>query len=203
MNRIKIYITYGFRLLWWAINFWRFKKLGIGSRFFNISKFTPKYISCGRNVFIWKYGRIEGISQYNNQFFNPHIVINDSVTVQQNVHITCANTIVIGKNTAIAANVTITDIHHPYVDISIPIEFQDIEVNSVFIGEDCKIYNNVVILPGTKIGKHCTIGANSVVSGQYSDFCVVVGAPAKVIKRYNYGTKQWERTNPDGSFINI
>ena len=163
MTRLKYYFSISFRLLWWLYNFPKFRNLGLGTRFFSTIKITPKYISCGCRVIVWKHGRIEGINQYNNQFFNPLIVLNDRVTIQQNVHITCASSIIIGQNTAIAANVTITDIHHPYEDITIPIERQNTRTNAVTIGENCKIYNNAVILPGTKIGNHTTIGANSVV----------------------------------------
>lgn len=201
MKPIKAYISYGKKIIWWLLNFWRFKRLGLGTYFHVMLKITPKCISCGKGVFVWKHGRIEGIEKYNKQIFNPHIVLKDRVSIQQNVHITCANSIVIGQNTAIAANVTITDIHHPYEDVTLPIESQDIQVQGVFIGEDCKIYNNAVILPGTTIGRHCTIGANSVVSGNYPDFCVLAGTPARIIKRYNSNSKSWEKTNPNGSFI--
>jgi acetyltransferase-like isoleucine patch superfamily enzyme len=37
-------------------------------------------------------------------------VLFDNVSIQQNIHLTCAAYIHIGKNTTIAANVTITDI---------------------------------------------------------------------------------------------
>ena len=105
----------------------------------------------------------------------------------------CASQIRIGKNTAVAANVTITDIHHPYEDVETPIERQDIITKSVLIGEDCKIYNNVVVMPGVHIGKHCTIGANSVVTHDIPGYSVAVGAPARVIKQYNFETKRWEK----------
>jgi acetyltransferase-like isoleucine patch superfamily enzyme len=108
----------------------------------------------------------------------------------------------IGKHTAIAANVTITDIHHPYDDINTSIEKQQLIVTAVSIGDECKIYNNVVILPGTIIGKHCTIGANSVVSGNIPDYSVVVGIPAYIIKRYSTENKAWLKTDKDGNFIN-
>ena len=65
----------------------------------------------------------------------PSIVFKENVSVEQNLHLTCAKSIVIGANTAIAANVTITDIHHPYLDINTPIERQDILVNPVSIGK--------------------------------------------------------------------
>lgn len=152
---------------------------------------TPKYIELGENVLIWYHARIEGVRRYNNTTYSPRIVIHDNVRIQQRLHLTCANHIIIGENTAIAANVTITDIHHPYDNINIPIEKQDLVVKSVVIGKDCKINNNVVILPGVHIGQHVTIGANSVVTHDIPDFSVAVGNPARVIKRFDMVSKQW------------
>ena len=123
----------------------------------------------------------------------PKIKFCDGVSVQQNLHLTCANRIVIGRNTAIAANVTITDIIHPYTDVSVPIKYQDIEVLEVEIGEDCNICNNSVILPGVHIGNHVTIGANSIVTKDIPDYCVAAGSPAKIIKKYILHTNTWEK----------
>lgn len=153
---------------------------------------TPKCISIGSNVSIWKQCRIEGVYRYNNIDFMPNIIIDEGVSIQQNLHLTCANKIHIGKNTAIASNVTITDINHPYTDINQAIEKQDIEVSSVEIGENCKIYNNSIILPGVKIGRHCVIAANSVVNIDIPDYSVVAGIPARIIKRYNISSNKWE-----------
>ncbi|HZY39329.1 MAG TPA: hypothetical protein VFE53_21885 [Mucilaginibacter sp.] len=136
---------------------------------------------------------MEGIYQHEGIKFDPVIQIGDNVSIEQNLHLTCANKITIGNNTAIASNVTITDINHPYANINLPPEKQPIQVSEVFIGEACKIYNNAVILPGTTLGKHNIVGANSVVSGVFPDFCVIAGAPAKIIKRYNPETENWEK----------
>lgn len=171
-----------------------FKSFGKGSILRRPLFLTPGSVRIGEKVFIWKGCRIEGVNNYAGQSFNPEIEIQDGVTIQQNLHLTCANHIIIGRNTAIAANVSITDIHHPYDDIHVPIEQQPLKVRSVKIGEDCKIYNNAVILPGTVIGRHCTIGANSVVSGSIPDYSVCAGVPAKIVKRYNFEKQFWERT---------
>lgn len=152
---------------------------------------TPQHIELGENVYIGFHARIEGVENYNDRKFTPLIIIEDGVSIQQNLHMTCANKIVIGANTAIAANVTITDIHHSYTDINTPIEKQDIIVKEVVIGEDCKIYNNVVILPGVHIGKHVTVGANSIVTSDLPDYSVAVGMPAKIIKKYDFENKDW------------
>ena len=189
--------------IWYFLNRFRFKSIGKKSFIDSPLKITPLCISLGENVRIFKNCRIEGVFNYNNIKFNPSIIVGNNVSVQQNLHLTCANLIVIGKNTAIASNVTITDIHHQYENIKIPIESQDILVQQVKIGENCKIYNNAVILPGCKIGNHVTIGANSVVAIEIPDYSVVVGSPAKIVKRYSFKTKLWDKTNPDGTFLNL
>jgi len=42
---------------------------------------------------------------------------------------------------------------------------------------------NVTILAGVRIGNGCTIGAGSVITRDVEDYCVVVGNPARVIKK--------------------
>ena len=173
-----------------------------GSRFVIVKPiwFTPKYVSVGNNVVIRNNSRIEGVYNYEGVSYTPHIVIGNEVKIQQNMHLTCASSVHIGDNTAIAANVTISDIDHGYQDIHTPPEKQPLRVYPVVIHADCKIYNNAVILPGTILGKHCVVGANSVVKGIFPDFCVIAGIPAKIMKRYNAGTGQWEKTNANGDF---
>jgi acetyltransferase-like isoleucine patch superfamily enzyme len=145
----------------------------------------------GRRVVIANAGRLEAVTRYNKTTYAPMILIGENVTIEQNLHLTCANRIVIGKNTAIAANVTITDIVHPYIDVNIPVERHDIIVKEVVIGDDSKIYNNAVVLPGVHIGKHCVVGANSVVVRDVPDFSVVAGAPARIITQYNQVIGTW------------
>lgn len=171
------------------------RHFGAWNRISRPVRLTPRSLYTGRGVKIYKNCRIEGVKAYAGEQYRPQIVLGQGVSIEQNLHLTCAANVTIGENTAIAANVTITDIHHPYDDINTPIEQQPLRIRPVEIGAQCKIYNNAVITPGTRIGKHCTVGANSVVSGHYGDHCVIAGLPARVIKRYNHTTKQWEKTS--------
>lgn len=66
--------------------------------------------------------------------------------------------------------------------------------NPVSIGSSSIILNGAVILPGTKIGHHSIIGANSVVKGEFNDYCVIVGNPARVVKYYDFNKKSWIKT---------
>ena len=162
---------------------------------------TPQALILGNDVIVYYGARLEGVSSYETVKYSPEITISDHVNIQQNLHLPCAERVFIGSNTSVGANVTITDIHHPYTDVDLPIERQILEVTPVYIGDDCKIYNNSVILPGTYLGKHCTVGANSVVSGIFPDFSVIVGIPARIVKRYDFSRKKWRRTNAAGDFI--
>lgn len=52
---------------------------------------------------------------------------------------------------------------------------------TVTIGENSFIGAGSIILPGSKIGSHCIIGAGAVVKGTIEDYSIVVGNPCKVI----------------------
>ncbi len=169
------------------------RKAGRKSYISRALKITPRHIELGDGASVGKNCRIEGITRYAGETFDPVISLGSSVSIEQNLHLTCARSVAIGDNTAIAANVSITDIRHPYEDIDTPVERQKIEVDPVRIGPDCKIFNNAVILPGVTIGRHVVVGANSVVVRDLPDYCVVSGCPAKIIRKYNFTTRTWEK----------
>lgn len=171
----------------------KFRQYWFNNNVRDISDITCKYVWLGKYVSIGKRCRMQGIRRYGDKTFNPEIHLGDFVSIIQDFYLTCASRISIGENTAIAAFVTITDIDHPYQDPDMPIEKQDITVDEVYIGPDCKIYNGAVILKGTHIGRHCVVGANSVVKGTFPDYCVIAGSPAKVVRQYNPLTKKWEK----------
>lgn len=181
------------RVCLYVINRWRYKEYHLSCVVRSPLQVTPSCIVLHPHVCIGKHARIEGVFEYNAKRFTPVIEFGEGCTVEQGLHLTCAHHVTIGRNTAVAAYVTISDIHHPYENVDIPIEQQDIEVHEVMIGDDCKIYNGAVITPGVHIGKHVTIGANAVVTSDIPDYCVAVGAPARIIKRYDSISRTWEK----------
>jgi len=195
-----------FRIYHWLKTFILYKPFLFksGSRIIicNPILISLRNLKLGSNVFIRNFARIEAIKFYQGEHFNPLIEISDSVNIEQYLHLTCSNNIKIGSYTAIASNVTITDINHSYYDITLPPELQKLQVSEVVIKSNCKIYNNAVILPGVILGNHCIVGANSVLMAkEYRDFSIIVGAPAKVIKRYSFEKEAWLKTDSDGNFI--
>lgn len=60
-------------------------------------------------------------------------------------------------------------------------EFDKQAYKPVYIGAHSLIGAGAIVLPGTKIGKFCIIGAGAVVKGTIEDYSIVIGNPAKVI----------------------
>lgn len=129
------------------------------------------------------------------------LVIDDGCVIGNFNHIYATKSIIIHKHVLTADKVYISDNLHGYEDINTPILRQPIIQNrEVEIGEGSWLGENVCVL-GAHIGKQCVIGANSVVTRDVPDYCVVVGAPARIIKRYDCDTNRWRKTDSIGNFI--
>lgn len=163
----------------------------------------------GRNVTIVQPLKIEG---KKNIFLGDHVSIANLVwlaalphTGEQTVrlkigsgtsighfnHIYATKSIIIGKDVLTADKVYISDNQHGYDDIKVPVIKQSVrQCNAVEIGDGTWLGENVCVI-GASIGKHSVIGANSVVTHDIPDYCVAVGSPARVIKRYDKENGLW------------
>lgn len=151
-------------------------------------------ISIGKNVFIRDFVRLEVVN-------NGNLIIQDGVSIEQRCHITTAGELIIGSHTTILFDVMITDIDHEYEDLKLPVAKQPLKVSKTNIGENCFIGSGAKIQAGTILGKHCVVGTNAVVRGAFPDYSVIVGIPAKIVKRYDLEKKEWRRTDAKGEFI--
>lgn len=123
----------------------------------------------------------------------PQLIIDDGTCIGHFCHVTCVNKVYIGKNVLTADRLYISDNLHGYENVNIPIMHQKVIFKGeASIGDDSWIGENVSII-GCKIGKHCVIGANAVVTKDIPDYSVATGIPARVIKKYNPQTQNWEK----------
>ena len=162
----------------------------------------PIYIGNFKRIFISKKVRILPGSRIEVIGNDASIIFEENISIGQNFHITSASKLLIGKNTLILESVMITNIDHDYQEIGIPILEQKFIIKETKIGENCYIGYGAVIQAGTILGKQCIVGANAVVRGTFPDYSVIVGIPAKIVKRYDEKSKTWKRTNNKGEFSN-
>jgi len=128
-------------------------------------------------------------------YFGSNVEINDYV------HIAARQSITIGNEVLIASRVFISDLNHGnYKGLNqdsplstpksrnlstLPIQIKD----NVWIGE------GVCVMAGVTIGFGSVIGALSVVTKDIPDYCIAVGSPARVVKRYDFNKGEWMKVN--------
>lgn len=124
---------------------------------------------------------------------NPGLVIGDRSRLGNFNHIVAVGRITIGSDVLTADHVYISDNTHRYDDPETPVIRQEVRpLGETSIGDGSWLGENVCVF-GAKVGKHCVIGANSVVNRDIPDYCVAAGTPAKIIRRYDPAKRVWEK----------
>jgi acetyltransferase-like isoleucine patch superfamily enzyme len=179
------------KCVFWFFHARHFKVYSFSSTILNSLKIQGhKYISIDKKVYVHKF---VWLGAYKISEVVPELVISEGVCLGNFNHITCGKKVFIGKNVLTADKVFITDHLHEYGNPNIPIIQQGIRIKQeVIIGDGAWIGENVSII-GANVGKNSIIGANSVVSSDIPDYSIAVGSPARVIKRYDFKNKKWER----------
>ena len=120
-----------------------------------------------------------------------YIRIGDNVGMS-GVTIYARKGIEIGENTAIGGNTKILDNDfHPIEAETRNKLLMDknggdsdlIPAKPIKIGKNCFIGCNAIILKGTELGDGCVVGAGAVVSGKFEPGSVIVGNPARCIRK--------------------
>lgn len=88
----------------------------------------------------------------------------------------------IGRNVMIAPAVTIRDTDHQTSALDIPMREQGIVAAEVNIGDDVWIGHGAMILKGVSIGRGAIIAAGSVVTKNVSEYSIVAGVPATLLR---------------------
>jgi len=112
----------------------------------------------------------------------PAIRLGDGVAIRPYCTISAAESVEIDDNVVLSAFTTVVDSDHSWRDgRSENIVWNPPVTSPIRIGRGTWVGERVAILRGSKIGRFCIIGANSVVRGEIPDFSVAVGAPARVV----------------------
>ncbi len=122
----------------------------------------------------------------------PRLEIGDGTSLNRFVKIVCAGSVIIGGECLIGDHVFISDTEYRHDDPSIPIARQPLETpRPVVIGSGSHVGFRAIIRPGVTLGEHAYVGAGAVVIEDVPDRTVVVGDPARIIRRWDPDSKMW------------
>ena len=187
-DKIKLSIFWGrTKLIDGRVRLFRFPIAIHGREFIDFGEKLTTGVGC----------RFDCFGNLNNSIklkFGKNVQLNDYV------HIVAMENVYVGDNVLMASHVFISDNSHGSYncnfldsDPRIPPTERDYVTAPVKICGNVWIGEGVCIMPGVTIGEGCVIGAHSIVSRDIPAFSIAVGTPAKVIKLYNFETKQWEK----------
>ena len=126
--------------------------------------------------FVIRCQRSRGVKIGKNCHFSPYVLIDllhpELITIEDNV--------TISSNSMIFAHV------NPTTNEFLKNHGYPRTIKPVTIKEGAIISVGCIIIAGVTIGKNSIVGAGSVVSQDIPDFCVVVGNPARIIKKIDH-----------------
>lgn len=124
--------------------------------------------------------------------FDSELHIGDRVTATAALGITVFHRVTIEDDVTFAGNVFIADGTLANTRGDVPYKYQGIApIAPVRIGRGSWIGKNVFVMPGVTIGAHVIIGANAVVTSDIPAGCIAVGAPARVVSRWDSTHERW------------
>jgi len=139
---------------------------------FKVRRMKRSFKSCGERVyispkcFIWSEDCLE---------------VGNDVCIHAFTYIFAVGGVKIGNGAMISSNCSITSITHPIESAK---RFAEEEITKpVIIGKNTWLGMGVVLLPGITIGDDSIVGAGSVVTKDVPPKSIVVGNPAKVLRK--------------------
>ncbi len=142
---------------------------------------NPQGMHVDWGVRIRAHARLECI-EYNGKL--GRLEIGEGTCIEYYFHAAAAEWVTIGQHVTIAGRVYISDHDH-----AMPWGEGRLVVRPVIIGDGCWLGEGCCILKGVELGPGCVVGANAVVTHSAAAFSVLVGVPARIIKRNDVATR--------------
>ena len=138
--------------------------------------FHPENVSLEEDVYVGHYAILKG-------YYQNRLVIGDGTWIGQQCFFHSGGGLTIGRHVGIGPGVKIVTSAHRTDEVDKPILHSTIDFAPVVIGDGSDVGVGAVILPGVRIGVGAQVGAGAVVAEDVADYAVVVGVPAREIRR--------------------
>ena len=93
--------------------------------------------------------------------------------------------VVVDDDVLLAQNVVLSALNHNYEDTRRPIREQGVNTRPIHVGKGAWLGAHAVVLPGVRIGTNAVVAAGAIVTKDVPDYSIVVGSPARVVRKYD------------------
>jgi acetyltransferase-like isoleucine patch superfamily enzyme len=125
----------------------------------------------------------------------PAIILESGCKIGRRCMISAKNRVCLESDVMLGPSVLITDHSHEFSNVDVPIHAQGLtRGGTVRIEKNCWLgYGAAVVCTSAELvlGRNSVVGANSVVTRSVPPFSVVVGNPARIVKRYDPLERKW------------
>lgn len=94
----------------------------------------------------------------------------------------CAGGVTIGRDVVGGSYVSFHAENHNFGESGEPIRHQGVSHRGIKVGDDVWIGAKVTFLDGATVGSHSVVAAGAVVAGDFPEYSVIGGVPARVIR---------------------
>ena len=183
--------------------YWRMNKsnilcfIGGNFRAYDLAKITfGKFARIGQNVEVrgknficFRLGNNSSLGKNTiihlkrNEIEQAFLYVGNNSHIGSFSSIGAAGGVTIGNDCIFGEGLYIHSENHISQSRDVPIRLQGLTHKGVVIGDDCWFGSRVTILDGVTIGQGSVIGASSVVTRSFPPYSIIVGNPARLMKK--------------------
>lgn len=151
---------------------------------------SPECIFLGDDVTILEHAFLSVVAAVDG--VTPRLTIGHGTRIGRFAHIACVGEIDIGPEVLTAERIFIGDTYHRYEDPTVPVVAQPMATpERVRIERGAFLGIGAAVLMGVTVGEQAFVGAGAVVTKDVAPRTLVVGNPARAVRRWDPGASAW------------
>lgn len=135
----------------------------------------------------------------NRAVSENQIAIGSNSYIGRNNFFSAGKRITMKEFTMTGNNCAFVSSNHVFENPDIPYALSGATEESIEIGVNCWIGIGVMIIGNVKVGHGSIIGANSLINKDIPPFCIVVGNPQRIVKRYDFKRAMWLKIDDESA----